>query len=231
LYDRGFCVGHEPDSIEFSSLGGWVATRASGMKKNVYGNIEDLLIRVKCVTPIGVVERSTEVPRLSSGPDVQHFILGSEGTLGVVTEVTLKIRPLPQVRKYGSVIFPSFEPGVKCLREIARQRCAPASIRLMDNEQFKFGHSLKPSQTSVFSAFVDSLQKLYVTKIKGFNVNEMCVTTLLFEGTDQEVLIQEKKSLCNCKTIWRNCRRGGKWKKGLSSNVCHSLLTGFWSCT
>ena len=61
------------------------------------------------------------------------------GTLGVVTEVTMKIRPLPDCRKYGSIVFPNFESGVACLHEVARQRVAPASIRLMDNEQFQFG--------------------------------------------------------------------------------------------
>lgn len=63
------------------------------------------------------------------------------GTLGVVTEVTLKIRPIPDVRKYGSIVFPDFRSGVACLQEIARQRTAPASIRLMDNEQFQFGEA------------------------------------------------------------------------------------------
>jgi len=61
------------------------------------------------------------------------------GTLGIVTEVTIKIRPIPECRKYGSIVFPTFESGVACLNEIARQRVAPASIRLMDNEQFQFG--------------------------------------------------------------------------------------------
>ena len=61
------------------------------------------------------------------------------GTLGIVTEATLKIRPVPECRKYGSIVFPDFESGVQCLNEIARQRVAPASIRLMDNEQFQFG--------------------------------------------------------------------------------------------
>lgn len=61
------------------------------------------------------------------------------GTLGVVTEVTMKIRPIPDCRKYGSIVFPNFESGVACIQEVARQRVAPASIRLMDNEQFQFG--------------------------------------------------------------------------------------------
>jgi alkyldihydroxyacetonephosphate synthase len=139
LAKHGLCTGHEPDSYEFSSLGGWVATRASGMKKNIYGNIEDLLVHVKMVTPKGTVQRNCQVPRISSGPDIHHFILGSEGTLGVITEVTLKVRPQPECQKYGSIIFPDFETGVKFMRQVARHQLKPASVRLMDNEQFIFG--------------------------------------------------------------------------------------------
>ncbi|XP_064477698.1 alkyldihydroxyacetonephosphate synthase, peroxisomal-like isoform X2 [Ornithodoros turicata] len=189
----GLCVGHEPDSYEFSSLGGWVATRASGMKKNVYGNIEDLLVHVRMVTPMGVLERGCRGPRISGGPDVHHLVLGSEGTLGVVTEVTLKVRPLPECRKYGSIVFGSFEPGVAFLREVARQQIRPASIRLMDNEQFIFGQALKPEASSLLAPLWDSLKKFYITRIKGFQVDKMCVTTLLFEGSQQEVEIQEKR--------------------------------------
>eukprot|EP00795_Rhopilema_esculentum_P012578 gene12578-3277_t len=154
LEKQGFCTGHEPDSMEFSSLGGWVATRASGMKKNRYGNIEDLVVRIKAVTPIGTVEKSCQVPRMSAGPDIHHFILGSEGTLGLVTEVTIKIRPLPECKTYGSVIFPEFEAGIACLREIAKLKCTPASIRLMDNAQFQFGQALKPGSTPVWTSIV-----------------------------------------------------------------------------
>ncbi|KAI8495543.1 hypothetical protein Bbelb_265150 [Branchiostoma belcheri] len=185
---KGYTTGHEPDSIEFSSLGGWVATRSSGMKKNIYGNIEDLVVHVRMVTPRGVMEKNCQVPRMSTGPDIHHFIMGSEGTLGVVTEVTMKIRPLPEMKKYGSVIFRNFEDGVACLREIARQwcacvakgdplvpprnslellgvdRCAPSSIRLMDNMQFQFGQALKPQAGSIFTSFVDGLKKMYITK-------------------------------------------------------------------
>ncbi|CAI9546413.1 unnamed protein product, partial [Staurois parvus] len=125
LGESGYCTGHEPDSMEFSTLGGWVATRASGMKKNIYGNIEDLVVHLKVVTPRGIVEKSCQGPRMSTGPDIYHFIMGSEGTLGVVTEVTIKIRPLPEYQKYGSVVFPNFEQGVACLREVARQVSLP----------------------------------------------------------------------------------------------------------
>uniref|UniRef100_A0A8C9WBX0 Alkylglycerone-phosphate synthase n=1 Tax=Scleropages formosus TaxID=113540 RepID=A0A8C9WBX0_SCLFO len=193
LNESGYCTGHEPDSMEFSSLGGWVATRASGMKKNVYGNIEDLVVHIKMVCPRGVVEKSCQGPRVSIGPDIHHFIMGSEGTLGVVTEVTIKIRPMPEYQKYGSVVFPNFEQGVACLREVAKQRCAPASIRLMDNAQFQFGHALKPQVSSIFTSFLDGLKKFYITKFKGFDPHHLCVATLLFEGDRERVLQHEKQ--------------------------------------
>ncbi|GAA6108085.1 alkyldihydroxyacetonephosphate synthase, peroxisomal [Tachysurus ichikawai] len=206
LNESGYCTGHEPDSMEFSSLGGWVATRASGMKKNIYGNIEDLVVHIKMVSPRGVIEKSCQGPRMSTGPDIHHFILGSEGsdnvlvnvflisgTLGVVTEVTIKIRPVPEYQKYGSVVFPNFQQGVACLREVAKQRCSPASIRLMDNEQFQFGHALKPQVSSIFTSFLDGLKKFYITKFKGFDPHHLCVATLLFEGDREKVLQHEKQ--------------------------------------
>ncbi|XP_042311245.1 alkyldihydroxyacetonephosphate synthase, peroxisomal isoform X2 [Sceloporus undulatus] len=193
LGESGYCTGHEPDSMEFSTLGGWVATRASGMKKNIYGNIEDLVVHIKMVTPRGVIQKSCQGPRMSTGPDIHHFILGSEGTLGVVTEVTIKIRPIPEYQKYGSVVFPNFERGVACLREVAKQRCAPASIRLMDNQQFQFGHALKPQVASIFTSLLDGLKKFYITKFKGFDPNLLCVATLLFEGDREKVLQHEKQ--------------------------------------
>lgn len=194
LNKRGYTCGHEPDSYEFSSLGGWVATRASGMKKNIYGNIEDLLVHVRMVTPKGTLEKSCQVPRISCGPDFNSMILGSEGTLGVITEVTLKIRPLPKFKKYGSIVFPNFESGVHFMRQVAKERCQPASIRLMDNEQFIFGQTLKP-ETGYFGLILDGLKKIYITKIKGFDVSKMCVTTLLFEGYDKKEVEQHEKKI------------------------------------
>lgn len=93
------------------------------MKKNTYGNIEDLVVRMRMVTgrtedSVITLEKGNLVPRASCGPDFDHMILGSEGTLGVVTEVVLKIRPLPRVVKYGSIVFPNFQSGVQALREV-----------------------------------------------------------------------------------------------------------------
>ncbi|XP_076758899.1 alkyldihydroxyacetonephosphate synthase isoform X2 [Xylocopa sonorina] len=195
---HGLTSGHEPDSYEFSSLGGWVATRASGMKKNRYGNIEDLVVRVRMVTgrtddPEITLERGILVPRASCGPDFDHVILGSEGTLGVVTEVVLKVRPLPKVVKHGSIVFPNFQTGVSALRQVAKERCQPASIRLMDNEQFQFGQMLRP-QPHWFGLILQGLKQAYITRIKRFKWDQICVATLLFEGSSTaDVAAQEQK--------------------------------------
>ncbi|XP_047366255.1 alkyldihydroxyacetonephosphate synthase [Vespa velutina] len=198
LRKQGLTSGHEPDSYEFSSLGGWVATRASGMKKNTYGNIEDLIIRVRMVTGRTedleiTLERGSLVPRSSCGPNFDHIILGSEGTLGCITEVIFKVRPLPRVTKYGSIVFPDFQSGFLAMRMIAKERCQPSSIRLMDNDQFQFGQVLRP-ESSWSSSILDSLKHAYITRIKCFKWDRICVATLLFEGnTSEEVTAQEKK--------------------------------------
>ncbi|XP_076305894.1 alkyldihydroxyacetonephosphate synthase, peroxisomal-like [Tachypleus tridentatus] len=195
LAEYGFCTGHEPDSAEFSSLGGWVATRASGMKRNIYGNIEDMLVHVRMVTSQGVVERNCQVPRISSGPDVHHFILGSEGTFGVITEVTLRIHPLPECKRYGSFVFSDFETGVAFMREVTKQGLKPASVRLMDNEQLVFGQVLKPESESVLRSLVDGLKMFYFTRIKGFKITQAVGLTFLLEGNREDVQLLESKLL------------------------------------
>ncbi|KAE9554818.1 hypothetical protein FO519_001933 [Halicephalobus sp. NKZ332] len=193
LNEKGFTCGHEPDSIEFSTLGGWISTRASGMKKNKYGNIEDLLVHVNIVTSRGLIRRHCQVPRISSGPDLHHVILGSEGTYGVITEATVKVFPLPECKKYGSIVFPNFHSGVEFFREVARQRCQPASLRLVDNEQFIMGQSLKMKADSIWQELSSKFAKFYVTKWKGFKIDRMVAATIVFEGTFDEVSEQEKR--------------------------------------
>ncbi|KAI8040068.1 hypothetical protein M5D96_007496 [Drosophila gunungcola] len=220
LKQEGLTVGHEPDSYEFSTLGGWVATRASGMKKNVYGNIEDLVVRLRMVTPSGTLERECSAPRVSCGPDFNHLILGSEGTLGVITEVVLKVRPLPTVRRYGSLAFPNFEQGVLFMREVARRRCQPASVRLMDNEQFMFGQALKPEK-SFWDSLVDGLKQRYVTSWKGIDLNQICAATLLFEGDLKDVQRQEAL-IYEIADKFQGFPAGGQnWGTRLYTHICN----------
>ena len=145
LAEHGFTMGHEPDSVEFSTLGGWIATNASGMKKNRYGNIEDIILDVTVVSALGKLERSQVVPRESIGLDPKLWMIGSEGTLGIITSAVVKLFPLPESREYGSVIFRTFEDGVSFMYDLAQQDSYPASVRLVDNLQFQFGQVLKPT--------------------------------------------------------------------------------------
>jgi alkyldihydroxyacetonephosphate synthase len=188
---EGLTCGHEPDSIELSTLGGWIATNASGMKKNRYGNIEQLVEKVTLVTPRGVVEPVDSLPRVSSGIQPQLLVFGSEGNLGLITRAVLKIFPKPEVTRYGSLVFPDMPTGIRFLKELSRTSFIPASIRLVDNIQFRFGLALK-ARTDGFQAVLDRIKKFYVTAVKGFDPDKMVAATIVMEGSKEEVDYQEE---------------------------------------
>ena len=129
---RGYTGGHYPQSIDRSTVGGWVATRAAGQFSTRYGNIEDLCLGLEAVLPSGEVVRTALVPRASAGPSVREIFLGSEGTLGVITEVTLRLHPLPERRELASFAFPTFHDGLEAMRRIVRVGWRPAVLRLYD---------------------------------------------------------------------------------------------------
>src|SRR5437870_13304397 len=151
------------------------------MKKNRYGNIEDLVLDVSVVTAAGKLQRTSASPRESVGLDLRRLMFGSEGTLGIITSAIVKIFRLPEVEEYGSVLFPSFEQGFKFMYELARETTPPASVRLMDNLQFQFGQALKP-RSGALADLKSKLEKFFVLKIKGFEPDEMVACTLVFEG-------------------------------------------------
>jgi alkyldihydroxyacetonephosphate synthase len=182
----GVVLGHEPDSHEFSTLGGWISTRASGMKKNTYGNIEDIVVNITIVTPKGTYQKSSLWPRISNGPDLNHLVMGSEGNYGIITEAVLRVRPIPEVKIYDSILFYDFEQGIKFMYEVSSLRQYPASLRLVDNQQFKFGQTLKPAEDSSWKHFVDAAKKFFVLNIKGYDPDKMCAATLLCEGAKEE---------------------------------------------
>jgi alkyldihydroxyacetonephosphate synthase len=194
LAAHGFTMGHEPDSVEFSTLGGWIATHASGMKKNRYGNIEELVLDVRVVTAQGVLERPSVHPRESIGSaDARRFVLGSEGCLGIVTRAVVKLFPLPERQVYGSIVFPDFPRGVDFLYELQQAGDVPASVRLVDNLQFQLSQMLKPRKEGL-ARLVSQAEKLFVTKVKGFDVERMTACTMVYEGTRDEVAAQQKRA-------------------------------------
>ncbi len=207
LAEYGVSMGHEPDSVEFSTLGGWIATNASGMKKNKYGNIEDIVIDITVATADGELKRTTAAPRESVGSDLRRLIFGSEGTLGIVTSAIVKLFPLPESQEYGSVLFPSYEDGYAFMHELAHTSTPPASVRLVDNLQFQFGQALKPASNSSAADMMSKAQKFFVTKVKGFDPSKMVALTLVFEGAKKEVERQQQD-------VYRIAAKHGGMKAG-----------------
>jgi len=190
LQEKGFTVGHEPDSIEFSTLGGWISTNASGMKKNRYGNIEDIVENVTMITPGGVIEQIKPLTRASIGVKPQNMLLGSEGNFGIITKATLKLHALPSVQTYNSALFHDWETGVEFMYELSQGDSVPASARLMDNAQFRFGQALK-ERTRGLDVWMKKVEKFFVLNIKGFDPYKMVGTSFKLEGSREEVGFQQ----------------------------------------
>ncbi|MCB9730267.1 MAG: FAD-binding oxidoreductase [Deltaproteobacteria bacterium] len=131
---HGMTLRHFPQSFEFSTLGGWVATRAGGHFATVYTHIDDLVAAVRMVTPAGTFA-TWPLPGSGAGPSPDRMVLGSEGILGVITEATVRVRQRPDRRASASVRFESFEDGVQAARAIARSGLFPSNCRLLDRTE------------------------------------------------------------------------------------------------
>jgi len=131
----GLTLGHWPQSIELSTVGGWVATRAAGQFSTSYGAIEDLVLGLEVVLPDGKILRSAETPRAAAGPDLRQIFMGSEGTLGVVSEVTFSLRPQPEARRLAAFHFTSLDDGLEALRRFMRVGWRPPVVRLYDERE------------------------------------------------------------------------------------------------
>lgn len=134
LAGRGFTLGHEPQSFAISTVGGWIATRACGQLSARYGGIESLLAGFTAVLPGGRVVTSKTVPRRAAGPDVAALMIGSEGTLGIVTEARLRISPIPGDRADLCLRFDHMVDGVAACRALAQSDLRPTLVRLYDAE-------------------------------------------------------------------------------------------------
>jgi len=194
---RGYTIGHEPDSIEFSTLGGWIATKASGMKRNKYGNIEDIVKDVRVAGPKGMIWQNKSGKksvhgRVSTGIDLLSLMLGSEGGFGIITSATIKVWPMPECKEYESLILPCFEDGIRFVRDVAKMNnLKPASIRLLDNEQFRLGKAMTSVPRGLqliqnaMIAFIGSMQST-------ISMHSAVCTTISFEGSSSEIKLQKQ---------------------------------------
>ena len=132
LNRAGYSMGHFPQSIALSSVGGWVATRAAGQFSTKYGNIEDMLVAFEAVLPNGEIVRTRAVPRAAAGQDLRHLFLGAEGTTGILTELTYEIHPSAASTEKVAIAFSTMNAGLEALRRLMRDGWRPAVLRLYD---------------------------------------------------------------------------------------------------
>jgi alkyldihydroxyacetonephosphate synthase len=134
LAEHGLMLGHYPQSFEFASIGGFAATRSSGQSSAGYGRFDAMVVGLRVATPVGDV-RLGSAPANASGPDLRELFLGSEGAFGVITEVTVRVRPLPEVKVYEGWQWPDFAAGADAMRALAQSDLLPTVLRLSDENE------------------------------------------------------------------------------------------------
>ncbi|MFI6658574.1 FAD-binding oxidoreductase [Streptomyces sp. NPDC050523] len=138
LAEQGFTLGHFPQSYEWATIGGFAATRSSGQASAGYGRFDEMVLGLTLATPEGTIDTG-RAPRSAAGPDLRQLLLGSEGAFGVITSVTVRIRPIPSKRIYEGWKFASFEEGSAALRRLAQDGPRPTVLRLSDETETLIG--------------------------------------------------------------------------------------------
>jgi alkyldihydroxyacetonephosphate synthase len=178
LAERGLTLGHFPQSFEYSTVGGWVATRSAGQASTGYGRIDELVEGVRCVAPVGEAA-ARALPASAAGPSLRELLVGSEGVLGVLCEATLRVRPAPEERRYEGWSFRSFEEGVEALRAVEQGGASPDVARLSDEEETRLSMAMASS-----GSLAERLGRGYL-RVRGHEGG--CLAILGFEGQPDEV--------------------------------------------
>ncbi|HEX7291050.1 MAG TPA: FAD-binding oxidoreductase, partial [Conexibacter sp.] len=178
LAEHALTLGHFPQSFEFSTVGGWVATRSAGQASTGYGRIDALVVALTVATPSGeVVVRA--VPASAAGPSLRELLVGSEGTLGVIVEVTLRVRPRPTVRRYEAFSLPNLSGGADAFRALVQGGAAPDVMRLSD-----------PLETRVSLALAGggATTRALGAYLRARGHGDGCLTILGWAGTSEPAL-------------------------------------------
>lgn len=134
LGKRGFTLGHYPQSFEYSTLGGWIATRSSGQQSYYYGRIEDIFKGGHLETPQGPLDLPP-FPASAAGPDLKHLVLGSEGRFGFISRAVVGIHPLPEFEEFYGLFFKDWDHGFAAVRDISQSEAALSMLRLNDAQE------------------------------------------------------------------------------------------------
>ncbi|MFD0397391.1 FAD-binding oxidoreductase [Kitasatospora sp. NPDC127121] len=172
LAERGYELGHYPQSFRYATLGGFAATRSSGQDSAGHGRFDEMVRGLRVVTPAGVLDLG-RAPASAAGPDLRELFLGSEGTLGVITAVRLRVHPLPAVKAYEAWSLPDFATGSAALRAVEQAGTGPTVIRLSDE-----------AETMVNLATTE--------QIGGAPAITGCLAVTVFEGTAEQVATRHR---------------------------------------
>jgi alkyldihydroxyacetonephosphate synthase len=189
LAERGLTLGHFPQSFEYVSLGGCAATRSAGQASTGYGRFEELVVGLRMSAPAGEIALAPR-PASAAGPDLRELVVGSEGTLGVIHELDLRVRAAPSERRYEGVFFADFPTGVGALRALAQEHAAPAVARLSDEAETRMslaqaGAGSSSTHSGGVRAQARSRAGRAYLRARGYRPG--CMAIFGFEGTAQEV--------------------------------------------
>lgn len=198
LKARGYTLGHYPQSFEFSTLGGWIAARGAGQQSNRYGKAEKWLLGAKLATPRGPWT-TEQFPASAAGPNLNQLVLGSEGTLGIVAEATVRVHPVPAMKDYRGYLFKNFSDGAAAVREIVQAGIPVAMLRLSDPDETRFLQGFSNVQHPPGQAMkIGSRLVMW----RGY-ADERCLLLVGLEGERETVLESQVATRCVCE------RRGG----------------------
>jgi alkyldihydroxyacetonephosphate synthase len=191
LNARGWTVGHFPDSFTHSTLGGWIATRSSGMQSDKYGDVADLTRAVRVVTPAGTLV-TRPVPHTSTGPSVREMVLGSEGRLGIISEATVHVHRVPERRTILGYLLPDWPRALEAMRAIAESDAAPSVTRVSDAPETRFSFATRKAPTTLDRLKSKGLQAFLERKPSFGDLDEMCLAFIGYEGSKAHVAAQRK---------------------------------------
>jgi alkyldihydroxyacetonephosphate synthase len=178
LAAAGVTLGHFPQSFEYATIGGFAATRSAGQASTGFGRFDALVTSARLTAPAGEL-RTLETPHSAAGPALRELILGSEGTLGVITEVGVRVRPMPDARRHEAWIAVDFESGLEIARTLAQQGIAPDVVRLSDRDETRL--SLAMSGTEGVA------RRLFESYVRLRRRSEGCIMIYGFAGDRESV--------------------------------------------
>ncbi len=208
LAARGLTLGHFPQSFEYVSLGGCAATRSAGQASSGYGAIEKMIMGLRLAAPAGDIELQA-VPATAAGPSLRQVLIGSEGVLGVISELSLRVRAAPRERVYEGVFFEHFSAGVQALRALAQHHATPDVARLSDGPETRMSLALAGS-----GGLKGRLGRAYLGA-RGYG--DGCLAILGFEGDPRAVAARRRRAQAlvrQCGGLAVGRSPGEAWLKG-----------------